>query len=94
MEGRCSVVRALKESGKKKPVIGCSRWSINACEWTITADVRRLWKGAPSFGENPARDPSANIALLLRSSMHDDGLSAILGVQCIKLSRGKGQVTA
>lgn len=73
--------------GKGTPATGCSRWSINACgEWKIADDVTRLCMGASSMGKDPpVTDPSGNIALLSRSSVHDDELSTFR-VQCVEPS--------
>lgn len=80
-EDRFWVVRALNQ-GKEHLPPGAP---VGECR--IADDVTRLCKGAPNMDENPpVTDPSANTALVVRSSVHDDGLFTFLRLLFLKPS--------
>ena len=57
--------------------------SVGQCLWKrrIADDVTRLCEEVPNVGKDPpGTDPSASVAPLPRSSVHDHGLSTFLRV--------------
>lgn len=72
--------------GKNQGTVNLSSGAPVGRSMPVVSRGRGSCKGAPSVGGNPVTDPSANTALLTRSSVHDDELSVFFTTRSLNLS--------